>query len=467
MKLKNNLVILLCVALLASAGCKRALDQQPNATFSDNNAFRTLNEIQLGVNGAFGRYSAYVRHMWVSSLLSDEAKLGAGNSGQGALTYRYQFGPDGTTGGDVIPAYYDWYALIDQVNRVLAQVDKVAINPGEEPRREVLRGQLLGLRALGHFHLLEMNADSYDPAKTCVPLMTTSCATCKPARNTMGQVMAQIDLDLATAKSLMPAPTAANFSDTVLNALNISGYQARIALYKRDYQSAITHATTVINSNIRPLATGTNFRNIWTDATKTQEVLFRRLYTNTTVGGFFTTTGGDIYIAPSDKLFNSYSASDIRLTTYIGTASGNRYVNKFYNGATLGGRIVDIKAMRIAEMYLIRAEAYAKLGTPDLVNGAADLNTLRAARISGYTPVTFATAADLITAVLDERFKELAFEGFRWFDLKRNNLPVQRLGSDANAAWQTLPADSYRWILPIARDEIIANPNTTQNPGYN
>jgi hypothetical protein len=466
MKLRNNLVILLCGALLASTGCKRALDQQPTGTFSDENAFRTLNEIQLGVNGAFGRYSAYANHMYVSALLSDEARLGAGNAGQGALTYRYQFGPDGTTGGDVTPAYYNWYALIDQVNRVLAQVDKVAIAPGEEPRREVLRGQLLALRALGHFHLLEMYADRYDAAKPGVPLMTASCVTCKPARNTMGQVMAQIDLDLSTAKSLMPAPTAANFTDTVLNSLNISGYQARIALYKRDYQAAINHATTVISSNIRPLATGNNFRNIWTDANKTQEVLFRRLYTTATIGSLWTTTGGDIYIAPSDKLVNSYAAGDIRLTTYIGNTGGNNYVNKFFT-SSLGGRIVDIKAMRIAEMYLIRAEAYAKLGTPDLVNGAADLNTLRAARISGYTPVTFATAADLIAAVMDERFKELAFEGFRWFDLKRNNMPVSRLASDANAAWQTLPADSYRWLLPIPRQEIIANPNTTQNPGYN
>jgi starch-binding outer membrane protein, SusD/RagB family len=466
MKLKNNLLILLCCAtLLGSAGCKKALEQQPTASFSDANAFRTLNEIQLGVNGAYGRYSAYANDMYVNALLSDEAKLGAGNAGQGALTYRYQFGSDGTTGGDVVGAYYSYYSLIDQVNRVLAQIDKVAINPGEEARREVLRGQLLALRAISHFSLLEMYADRYDATKPGIPLMLTSCATCKPARNTMGEVVSQIDLDLSTAKSLMPAVTAATFTDTVMNSLNVTGYQARIALWKRDYANAVTYATTVINSNIRPLATGTNFKNIWTDASKTQEVLFRRLYTGTGIGGLWTTTGGDIYIAPSDKLVSSYSASDIRLTTYIGNTGGNNYVNKFYTSG-LGGRVVDIKAMRIAEMYLIRAEAYAKLSTPNLASGAADLNTLRAARIAGYTPVTFTTASDLITAVLDERFKELAFEGFRWFDLKRNNLPVQRLSTDANAAWQTLPADSYRWLLPIPREEIIANPNTTQNPGY-
>jgi hypothetical protein len=100
------------------------------------------------------------------------------------------------------------------------------------------------------------------------------------------------------------------------------------------------------------------------------------------------------------------------------------------------------------------------------VAGAADLNALRTQRITGYVNQTFPTAADLITAVLDERFKELCFEGFRFYDLKRNNLPVQRNASDASPAWQTLAADSYRFVFPIPQSEINANPNMVQNTGY-
>jgi hypothetical protein len=125
-----------------------------------------------------------------------------------------------------------------------------------------------------------------------------------------------------------------------------------------------------------------------------------------------------------------------------------------------------MKCARIAEMYLIRAEANAKKASPDLAAGAADLNTLRAQRITGYVNETFASAADLITAVLDERFKELCFEGFRFYDLRRNNLPVQRNASDASPAWQTLPITSYRFVFPIPDAEIRANPNMTQNEGY-
>lgn len=467
MKLKNKFIYLLSGGLLMLAGCKKELDKQPTDTFSNLNAYQTLPQIQLGVNEAYGRYSAYANDMYVNALLSDEAKLGAGNAGQGALTYRFQYTSDATAGGDVTGAYSAYYAMIDQINTVLGYLPAVTINAGEEARRSVVKGQLLALRAIAHFSLLEFYADRYDPAKIGVPVMVQSGDVfIKPKRNTMGEVMAQIEKDLNDAKALLPAVNASTFTDTVMNPINVAGYQARIALYKRDYQAAINYATTVINSAVKPLSTGTTFQGIWTDA-NTAEVLFRRRYaSSTSIGSLWTTTGGLIYVAPSDKLVASYSSSDIRRSTYIATSGGNPLVYKFYTSSR-GGRAVDIKAMRIAEMYLIRAEAYAKTGgATDLISGTADLNTLRAARISPYTNATFATADALTAAVMDERFKELCFEGFRFFDLKRNNMPVQRLASDANTEWQTLNPGDYRFTLPIPAFELLANPNTVQNPGY-
>lgn len=118
-------------------------------------------------------------------------------------------------------------------------------------------------------------------------------------------------------------------------------------------------------------------------------------------------------------------------------------------------------------MYLIRAEAYAKLPTPNIAAGTADLNLLRTNRITGYINESFASAGLLLTAVIEERFKELAFEGSRLFDLKRNGLPVQRAASDVgSASWQTLPAGNYRFVLPIPQFEMLANPNMVQNDGY-
>ncbi|MEN9964167.1 MAG: hypothetical protein RL582_1262 [Bacteroidota bacterium] len=463
----NKFLLIIAAAAVGFSSCKKDLDQQPTDTFSEANAFLTLNDVQLGTNAIYGRYGAYANDMFVSALLSDEAKLGADNSGGGALTYRYQFASDNTTGGDVIGAWGSYYSVIDQVNRVLPKVPTVTATPSEEPRRNILKGQLLAMRAIAHFGLLQAYCKNYNPTESRgVPLLLTSNPVGKPARNTMGEVMAQIEADLNAARTLLPGVNPGDFRDTVLNRVNVSAYQARIALYKKDYDAAINYATEVIDSRVKPLVSGGQFQAIWTDDVSS-EVLFRIRYaTSTAIGGLWTTTGGNVNIAPSDKLAASYSPNDIRLETYIGTnASGNNYLNKFFTSSR-GGRVVDMKACRTAEIYLIRAEANARKSTPDLAAAAADLNALRSNRITGYTNETFASASVLIDAIMLERYKELAFEGFRFWDLKRNDLPVNRLASDASADWQTLPVGNYRFVLPIPNSEILANPNIRQNDNY-
>lgn len=451
-------------AVISFSNCKKDLNLQPNDSFNESNAFITIDDIQLGANEAYGRFGTYANEMYVSALLSDEAKLGADNAGQGALTYRYQSGAGST---DLSGSWFGYYQVIDQVNRVLPYIPKVTATLSQEPRRDILKGQLTALRGMAYFELLESYCKNYDPADTRgVPIVLEPTPLGQPARNTMGEVMNRIDTDLADAKALLPAVTAGSFSDTVMNKVNIAAYQARIALYKKDYDAAVTFATEVISSTVKPLAGVSDFGLIWTDDSDA-ETLFRIRYaTSSAIGSLWTTTGNNIYIAPSDKLVANYDVSDVRLGAYIGTTpGGNNYVNKFFSSLR-GGRVVDMKVCRIAEMYLIRAEAYAKRGSPDLAAGAADLNLLRSNRIFSYVDETFATAADLVTAILNERFKELAFEGFRLFDLKRNGLPVERLLSDAASAWQNLPANSPLFILPIPSGEINANGNMVQNDGY-
>ncbi|RYG09320.1 MAG: RagB/SusD family nutrient uptake outer membrane protein, partial [Chitinophagaceae bacterium] len=139
-------------------------------------------------------------------------------------------------------------------------------------------------------------------------------------------------------------------------------------------------------------------------------------------------------------------------------------VNKYIGGTSTAPGLTDIKLFRTGEMYLIKAEAEAE-STGD---AAGDLNALRNARINGYTNATFADKATLIAAILEERYKELAFEGHRFYDLKRRNLPVVRLAADAvNASGAvTLPVTQAQYSLPLPALEISVNKNTVQNPGY-
>jgi len=120
-------------------------------------------------------------------------------------------------------------------------------------------------------------------------------------------------------------------------------------------------------------------------------------------------------------------------------------------------------------MYLIRAEARAETGAVNGANSAeADLNELRSARIVGYSNASFVTKNAVIDAIMAERFKELPFEGHRFWDLKRRGLPVERVGDDApSAAGKTLPANDFRFVLPIPNEERLANPLIQQNEGYN
>lgn len=474
MIMKKNTIIYLLAGAIALGGCKKQLDQFDPEVISEGNAFQTIEHVQYGLNGVIGSYSTYINDIYKSALVSDEAKIGADNAGQGALTYRYQYSSDATTGGDVTAGYGGYYTMINLANRTLPFVYEVT---GEvsQARRDEIRGQLLAMRGLAHFSLLQSFAKNYDPAEPLgIAILLQSDPLAQTGRSTMAESIAAIEKDLADAKALLPAVTAANYRDTVPNRINVAAYQARIALWKRDYAAAITYATEVINSNVKPLVSGATFAGIWTDnelnnPTGYSETLFRiRLLNSTALGGLWTTaTGGNlIYIAPSDKLFNLYSVDDIRLSTYIGTTgAGNRYVNKYYTSSR-GARMVDLKAIRTAEMYLIRAEAYARQASPNITAGAADLNMLRSNRITGYTNQTFGSATELINAVMDERLKELCFEGQRFFDLKRNNMAVQRNASDASPEWQTLAAGSYRFVFPIPQAAILANPNMVQNDGY-
>lgn len=451
--------------LLLATGCKKDLDLRPTDTVDEVVAYNSVAALQKGLNTAYARYgNSRISTMLANSLTSDELKFGPNNGGFGQFGFRLQYNSDASTGSDVIAMFQTYYPMIDQVNRVLAKVDEVPTSGSEVAQRDYIEGQLLALRAMGHFELLEPYTKKYNPAEPLgIPVMTASCLTCQPARNTVAEVIAQIEKDLTDALALMPAVTAATFNDLALNQLSVNAYQARVALYKGEWQKAADLATTVISSGIEPLVSGAAFAGIWTDA-NTNETLFRIRYENSTLVGAQWNNAGIIF-SPSDKLTASYSTDDIRLSSYIGTNATGRYVKKFFQSSR-GPNVVDVKAIRTAEMYLIRAEARAELN--DLAGAAADINSLRNMRITGYTPIgAYSDKSAAITDILLERYRELAFEGFRFYDLKRRGLNLVRNASDVDSPlWQTLQSTDYRFVYPIPADELLANRNMIQNDGY-
>lgn len=477
MKLIKNIALVSVLAATITS-CSKELDLQPIDTFPIEKAFETVADIDAATIGTYGTWLGR-RPVYLSSVISDEARQGVGSEYRavGAILFRWEHTSDAQDFRDAENgcAWTNMYAVIDRVNRALSFYDTVkAQNATEAATKLRLRGELLALRGFANFELMRWYAVNYTPDSPGVILMTNYVkdpSNWKPARAKSSEVMAQIDADLNDARSLIPV----DFVDIGRITRNaVIAMQARVALYTKRWDNAITFSNEVISK--QPVTTRANYAALWTTrtlaTTQTTEVIWKLNVTSANsgaaIGSLFQDADGSVQFSPAQKLLNAYDqANDIRFTTFFRTTPRNLI---FKYGARIGSPtesfLFDIKMIRSSELYLIRAEAYAE--KEDLVNGAASLNDLRKERITGYVNESFADKATLITAVMNERYKELCYEGHRYFDLKRRSLPIDRLLSDVqnNTAIQKLEPTNTKYQLPIPQQEIFANKNVSQNKGY-
>lgn len=463
MNTKHIIIGLLSVFVMA---CSKKLDLKPSDSIDTEKAYRNIKDLGEGVVGAYQALtSTTIRSV---SLVSDECMLPNDNAtGQFVGSYRWQYDPSSTT---ITNTWGELYIVIDRLNRVLAAADIIKVSSADEVLRDQYKGELLALRAYCHLELLRNFADKYEAAAKGVPYMTVS-QIASPSRESFGDVITKINSDLTTARTLLPA----SFDEKTRITLNtVIAIQARTALYAKDWANAAVYAKEVIDAE--PLASQDDFPGIWTPEKNNAEVLWRLSRTSSDedyLGDTYFDTRGFILYVPSFALLNQYDKdNDVRFSSYIRTspdAGGTNapyIVSKYEGNVDETQNLADMILFRTGEMYLILAEALAE--NKDEAGGADALNELRAARISGYTTETFADKDTLIRAVYTERFKELAFEGHRFFDLRRRNLPVSRLPEDAiNALGATLlKSTDTRYTFPIPDAEIQANKNMSQNTNY-
>jgi starch-binding outer membrane protein, SusD/RagB family len=461
------------IFFLSLFSCKKVIDVKETDFIGGDIALKTVANTEQGIIGAYAGMNIEMSIL-LNATLSDEVKKSEFYNA--ATTHEWQYTSTDITIRDNFTAFNLYYTLIDRVNRVLQALPTAEAKvPADEALRSRLKGEALFIRAFCHFELFRYYSGSADPGGLAMAYMEVP-SLLPQERITVGPYFQKLNADLAEAKNLVP-----NGLTDILraNKLAVSGLQARVALYMKDWANAITYSTEYINA--LPLATSAEFPGIWTDANNSESAfkLKRTASLGGKIGNLFRGTSasasniGTVTWMPSDKLWNSYDqTNDIRFASYfkdepaLATAGRPSHIIKKYAGTaygTPGENVADAKVFRTGEMYLIRAEAKAE------TTGAAasDLNALRAARITGYTDETFASKDALITAIIQERSKELAYEGHRFWDLRRRGLPVERLASDApttNAV--VLPAGNFRFLLPIPNAEIQANQLIQQNPGY-
>lgn len=448
-----------------TTGCLADLDLKPTDVVDQNVAFKSVSDLNTGVVGVYAGFS-FANTQYATSLITDEATMPTeNNTGRGVITYRWQYDAGSAEPG---AAWTNYYNVIDRANRILKVIDNIPAEGADATTKGRLKGELLAIRAYCHLELVRYYAVDYEPASLGVPVMTESQLG-KPSRATVSKVYEQINADLVAAKALIPGEFN---SKTRISLVTVSAIQARAALQQRNYDAAITFATEVIDE--LSLANRTQFANMWLD-TDVTEVIWKLKRDNgeERLGTNYRDLTGRIIYAPAFKLMGLFDqTNDVRFASYFRnlSATGQRWTSvKFVGGQSALVNLADAKLFRLAEMYLVRAEAYAKKAAPNVLLGTADLNTLRAARITGYVPAVYPTAQALVTAVLEERYKELAFEAHRYVDLRRNNLPINRGPNDVGQAQDAvnLTPDDREYYLPVPNTEIQANENMEQHPRWN
>lgn len=354
--------------------------------------------------------------------------------------------------------YVALYYTIASANGILDGAKKL---PGVSPQLlNSVKGQALAIRALAHFDLLRSFGYHWDLSSSFgIPVVTSvQKATDIVPRSTVAASYTAITNDLTQAATLLNGDADRNAN--YINPAIINALLARVYLYKHDYVNAANYASLVINDGAFALADNNTFPNIYTQKSGKESVFelpfslqSPSFYNATTYARPDAASTEVLFIASQGlKNFLTSRNGDLRINL-LDTASVSFQPNARTLKYSSDIAIKDNSAyvIRIAEMYLIRAEALGR------TNGVADLNSIRVNRgLAALAPGDVPDDATYALAVADERRAELNFEGHRYFDLARTGQVNAVLG---------VPATNS--VYPIPLREINATHGVVvQNPGY-
>ncbi|WP_431217955.1 RagB/SusD family nutrient uptake outer membrane protein [Puia sp. P3] len=235
---------------------------------------------------------------------------------------------------------------------------------------------------------------------------------------------------------------------------------ARVYLYQRQYDSAIQYSSQVINSGTYSI--NTSLSNVFQKTSPETILQFATPNGYTDIGATFIPNSQLPNFAFTNDFLINVESGDHRVTFWMGTTLNGgatyyypfKYKNKSINTTNPEYLVTE----RLAEQYLIRAEAYANENK--ITQGISDLNVIRFR--AGLQANSAQTSVDLLNALAKERRVELFSEwGHRWFDLKRTAEVNTIMSIIKPNTWS--PNDT---LYPIPLVEMTANSNLIQNTGY-
>ncbi|MDB5019428.1 MAG: hypothetical protein JWQ28_555 [Pedobacter sp.] len=476
---------ILAVLLLFSTACKK--DLQPYDSKSNENALATPDDLQTATYGSYAGLvnEDYTRFEHIlSEYPSDNVALSGTTTDPLYNVYNYTDFP----GNNVTTSFWrQSYKVIFSANQIIEK-----ITDGQSPELDQLKGENMYLRTMAHFDLVRFFGRPYaqdNGASPGIPIVSATGGDLTAGRNTVKEVYDFMIADLLKASSLMGSTKDSRFaSKEVAEAL-----LARLYLYMNDNAKAIEYANTVINSGRYSLLGTAAYKTYFTSVPENNpETIFAIRHTQAdnrfegAIGSMYyndpvtqSTGWGEMYASKAFvKLLDTYpndvrhSFIELQLTPTGDTLKRGNVPKYFINKYNWQEGIANLSSpvfLRLAEMYLIRAEANAKLG--NVQPAIDDVNLIRQrAGLSGaelYSAADLKGKASVLDVVLEERHLEFAFEGQRAGDLYRNNRPLVRAypGFHSQDRFnQTINPTDSKVVFFIPDREINLNPNLTQNP---
>lgn len=520
--MKNIIAKITFGAALAIGATACNMELRPYSVIDPDNALETYQDAENLANG----FNSQIRALSAGSIIynpelqADIFHAVADFGNRGGTMYRWEFTASEAIFESVFGACYSAIGncnyFLEKANNIF---ERVATDPDfaetwSAEELKLLRGHMSEayfVKAYAYSILVDRFCPAYDPEtaddeNTGIPIVDvynpTPDKSTYPGRATLKDSYHEIYDDLDSAEAHISNLRNPSAGSNFITADAVHALRARVALYRQDYATAIEEATALIGPghNTYGLTSGeSNLTRLWLNDTQPREVILQcyaakpnELPASNCYGYIGYNYNLDLYApdyVPEQWLVDLYSDDDYRKAVYFdrqsltlsaGQTSPVMLFNKFPGNPSLSvSETVNNycnapKPFRIAEIYLIAAEAYMHQGLASDANEM--LNTLRSSRIANWQDKTY-SLNDLRDEIRDERIRELVGEGFRLSDLKRYGEGMQRQAAQLSSIVSvtptedrtvllSVPSDDHRFVWAIPQVEIDANPNIKQNEGY-
>lgn len=494
-KIKTYAVLTAAAFTLSSC-----LNKYPEDSIPAGEAVETaedVNQLVIGIYDAFKSSALYSGYLTLLPDIQTDLVYGVnGNTGTYGEVWRWN--DLYSTNPQIEAVYGALYEVINRCNFVLDRVDAVRESTTDDDELDLLDqccGEAYFARALAYSELIKCFCEAYEndgkDGERLGVVLTEHYRGDEPMRRaSLEDSYGFVLKDLGRAAELLvleddytPANTQL-YSTGYFNENTINALRARVALYMKNWEDAVTYATKVIDSGFYMLSSCTQmvsqgisyYKYMWTNDLST-ETIWQVAFTINSYGGAL----GEVFAnydnnsvrpdyVPAEWVVDGslYEGNDLRddaifqaFTTGFSHGLTWPLLIKYFGNETFANSniygVAMPKVFRLSEQYLIRAEAYVQQG--DYSSAGKDITKLREARYSRYAGSTSMTADNAMEIIEKERVKELYMEGFRLHDLKRWHKGFERTPQDqslANGSSLKVAADDPRFVWPIPQHELDA-----------